>query len=98
MLVHDWLGGLGSECAWGRSENASGPEGTAGCILPFVSDTLPPETRKAAASDIAIALEGYASFVDWQQKEDVQWQMRRATKERLRSVGVSPRLKLPPRA
>jgi type I restriction enzyme, R subunit len=83
----------------GRSENASRLEGTAGRILPFVSDTLPPDTREAAASDIAVALEGYASFVDWQQKEDVQRQMRRAIKERLRSVGVSRvRSKLPPQA
>lgn len=72
----------------GKSETASRLEGTAGRILPFVSEALPPSTREATASDIATALEGYASFVDWQQKEDVQRQMRRAIKERLRSIGV----------
>lgn len=72
----------------GKTEGASRLEGTAGRILPFVSDALPPNAREAAASDIAAALEGYAGFVDWQQKEDVQRQMRRAIKERLRSIGV----------
>lgn len=72
----------------GKSENASRLRGTAGRILPFVTGTLPPNAREAAASDIAAALEGYAGFVDWQQKEDVQRQMRRAIKERLRSIGV----------
>lgn len=72
----------------GKSESASRLEGTAGRILPFVSETMPANAREAAASDIATALEGFASFVDWQQKEDVQRQMRRAIKERLRSIGL----------
>jgi type I restriction enzyme R subunit len=72
----------------GKTETASRLEGTAGRILPFVSEALPPNAREAAASEIAAALEGYTSFVDWQQKEDVQRQMRRAIKEHLRSIGV----------
>lgn len=74
----------------GKSESGSRLVGTAGRILPFVSEALPPDTRAEAASDIASALEGYASFVDWQHKEDVQRQMRRAIKERLRSAGIDP--------
>ena len=37
---------------------------------------------------MANALEGFAQVVDWQQKEDVQRQMRRAIKERLRPLGM----------
>ena len=47
-----------------------------------------PEAARYAATDVAKALEGYAVVVDWQHKEDVQRQMRRAIKERLRSVGM----------
>ncbi|TPK94794.1 HsdR family type I site-specific deoxyribonuclease [Mesorhizobium sp. B2-4-12] len=74
----------------GKSEGSSGLAGTAGRILPFVTEALQPEDRAATASDIASTLEGYASFVDWQYKEDVQRQMRRAIKERLRSAGIDP--------
>jgi len=74
----------------GKSESGSELAGTAGRILPFVSDALPLDARASAASDIASALEGYATFVDWQLKEDVQRQMRRAIKERLRSAGIDP--------
>ncbi|MDW9525436.1 HsdR family type I site-specific deoxyribonuclease [Sinorhizobium meliloti] len=74
----------------GKSESGSGLVGTAGRILPFVSDALPLDARAATASDIASDLESYANFVDWHYKEDVQRQMRRAIKERLRAAGVDP--------
>lgn len=74
----------------GKSESGSGLVGTAGRILPFVSEALPLDARAATASDIASDLENYANFVDWQYKEDVQRQMRRSIKERLRSAAVDP--------
>ena len=72
----------------GKSGTPSGLSGTAGRIFPFVSELLPGDVRATAASEIATALEGYAGFVDWQVKEDVQRQMRRTIKERLRSFGA----------
>lgn len=65
--------------------SGTGLAGTAGAILPFVGNgALAPET----ASDIALSLESFAEVVDWQHKEDVQRQMRRAIKERLRALGT----------
>ncbi len=45
---------------------------------------------RGAATEVAKALEGFAVVVDWQHKEDVQRQMRRAIKDRLRSLGIDP--------
>jgi type I restriction enzyme, R subunit len=42
------------------------------------------------ATDVAKALEGYTAVVDWHHKEDVQRQMRRGIKERLRTIGMDP--------
>ena len=66
--------------------------GTAGAILPFIGEAIDSEARSSAASDIGQALEGYAVVVDWQHKEDVQRQMRRAIKERLRTLGLEAAL------
>jgi type I restriction enzyme R subunit len=66
-----------------------GLTGTAGAILPFIDDAVSIEARAGAATDVAKALEGYAVVVDWQHKEDVQRQMRRAIKERLRTIGLN---------
>jgi type I restriction enzyme R subunit len=70
----------------GGSENAL--TGTAGAILPFLDEAISPDARSSAATDVAKALEGFAVVVDWQHKEDVQRQMRRAIKERLRTLGM----------
>ena len=67
---------------------ANGLTGTAGAILPFIDGAVAADVRAVAATDVAKALEGYAVVVDWQHKEDVQRQMRRAIKERLRSLGM----------
>jgi type I restriction enzyme, R subunit len=72
----------------GGSVSGKGLTGTAGAILPFIDDAVSIETRTSAATDVAKALEGYAAVVDWQHKEDVQRQMRRAIKERLRTIGL----------
>jgi type I restriction enzyme R subunit len=72
----------------GGSVSGKGLTGTAGAILPFIDDAVSIETRTDAATDVAKTLEGYAVVVDWQHKEDVQRQMRRAIKERLRTVGL----------
>jgi type I restriction enzyme R subunit len=74
----------------GRSGTGSRLTGRAGAILPFF-DSLACERREDAATDIAGALEGFASVVDWQNKQDVQRQMRRSIKERLRSAGMDGR-------
>ena len=71
----------------GRSGTVSRLAGRAGAILPFF-DSLACERREGAATDIAAAVEEYAGVVDWQNKQDVQRQMRRAIKERLRSAGM----------
>ena len=73
----------------GGSSEANGLSGTAGAILPFIDDAIAPEGRIGAAIDVAKVLEGYAGVVDWQHKEDVQRQMRRAIKERLRLLGMN---------
>lgn len=73
----------------GGSASGSTLLGTAGAILPFLDEAIDTEARSDAASDVAKALEGYAVVVDWQQKEDVQRQMRRAIKERLRTLGMN---------
>jgi hypothetical protein len=52
-------------------------------------DAIAPESRTGAAVDGAKVLEGYAGVVDWQHKEDVQRQMRRAIKQRLRALGMN---------
>ena len=72
----------------GSSGSGSGLTGTAGAILPFIDDDVAAEARTGAATDVANALEGYAVVVDWQHKEDVQRQMRRAIKARLRTIGM----------
>ncbi len=72
----------------GGSASGSKLSGTAGAILPFLDEAIDTEARSSAASDVAKALEGYAVVVDWQHKEDVQRQMRRAIKERLRTLGM----------
>ena len=60
-----------------------------------LTKTFAAEVRAVAARDVAKALEGYAVVVDWQHKEDVQRQMRRGIKERLRTIGMDPaRLRL----
>jgi type I restriction enzyme R subunit len=74
----------------GSSPSGQGLSGTAGAILPFIDDALTPEVRTGAATDVAKALEGYTVVVDWQHKEDVQRQMRRGIKERLRTIGMDP--------
>ena len=74
----------------GASASGNGLSGTAGAILPFLDEALSPEIRSSAASDVAHTLEGYTVVVDWQQKEDVQRQMRRGIKERLRTIGMDP--------
>ena len=73
----------------GGSASGSKLSGTAGAILPFLDEAIDAEARSGAASDVAKALEGYAVVVDWQHKEDVQRQMRRAIKERLRTLGMN---------
>jgi type I restriction enzyme, R subunit len=73
----------------GASPSGTGLTGTAGAILPFIDEALAADLRTGAARDIAKALEGYSMVVDWQYKEDVQRQMRRGIKERLRSVGLA---------
>ncbi|POR51923.1 type I restriction endonuclease subunit R [Bosea psychrotolerans] len=73
----------------GGSTSGSKLSGTAGAILPFLDEAIDAEARSGAASDVAKALEGYAVVVDWQHKEDVQRQMRRAIKERLRTLGMN---------
>ena len=74
----------------GSSTSGNGLSGTAGAILPFLDEALSAEIRTSAASDVAHTLEGYTVVVDWQQKEDVQRQMRRGIKERLRTIGMDP--------
>jgi type I restriction enzyme, R subunit len=73
----------------GGGASGSKLSGTAGAILPFLDEAIDAEARSGAASDVAKALEGYAVVVDWQHKEDVQRQMRRAIKERLRTLGMN---------
>jgi type I restriction enzyme R subunit len=72
----------------GGGGSGKGLTGTAGAILPFIDDAVAIEVRTGAATDVAKALESYAGVIDWQHKEDVQRQMRRAIKERLRTIGM----------
>lgn len=72
----------------GRPASGTGLSGTAGAILPFFDGGTAEESRSGAAVDVAKAIEEYALVVDWQQKEDVQRQMRRAIKVRLRALGM----------
>jgi type I restriction enzyme, R subunit len=72
----------------GGSGSSNSLTGTAGAILPFIDGAVAADVRAVAAADVAKALDGYAVGVDWQQKEDVQRQMRRAIKERLRPLGM----------
>jgi type I restriction enzyme, R subunit len=46
------------------------------------------EEKTTAAREISIIIEKFSIVVDWQHKEDVQRQMRRAVKERLRVLGI----------
>lgn len=72
----------------GSAPSGKGLSGVAGAILPFLDDAMVGDGKPEAATDVAKALEGYATVVDWQHKEDVQRQMRRAIKERLRTLGL----------
>ncbi|MBX4928707.1 type I restriction endonuclease subunit R [Rhizobium binae] len=72
----------------GAASTGHGLAGTAGAIFPFIDAALDGKASADAASDLAGALEGYATVVDWQLKDDVQRQMRRAIKERLRTQGL----------
>jgi type I restriction enzyme R subunit len=72
----------------GSSGSGGALSGTAGAILPFLAEAIDMNARTGAASEVAKALEGYAVVVDWQHKEDVQRQMRRAIKDRLRALGM----------
>jgi len=71
----------------GGTGKGAGLTGTAGAILPFFADAT--GDKGTAAKEVAEALEHYAGVVDWQHKEDVQRQMRRAIKERLRLLGMN---------
>jgi type I restriction enzyme R subunit len=73
----------------GGSTGGGGLTGTAGAILPFFDVAIDAHIRIGAATDIAAALEHYAVVIDWQYKEDVQRQMRRTIKERLRSLDMN---------
>lgn len=77
-----------SDARAGTSGKANGLSGTAGAILPFLDGTAADGMRAGTATDMANALERFAMVVDWQHKEDVQRQMRRAIKERLRPLGM----------
>ncbi|MGN6363348.1 type I restriction endonuclease subunit R [Asticcacaulis taihuensis] len=72
----------------GRSQTGQGLSGTAGAILPFITGVSEFEGSSDAATDVAKSLEDFAAVVDWQHKEDVQRQMRRSIKERLRLIGM----------
>jgi type I restriction enzyme, R subunit len=72
----------------GSAPSGKGLSGAAGAILPFIDEAIVGDGNPQAATDIAKALEGYAVVVDWLHKEDVQRQMRRAIKERLRLLGM----------
>ncbi len=74
----------------GSTASGNGLSGTAGAIVSFIDDTFTAEVRTVAARDVAKALEDYTVVVDWQHKEDVQRQMRRGIKERLRTIGMDP--------
>lgn len=82
------IGARVSNIRAGGTGKGAGLTGTAGAILPFLGDLT--SDSAGAAKDVAEALEGYAVVVDWQHKEDVQRQMRRAIKERLRLLGIDP--------
>jgi type I restriction enzyme, R subunit len=72
----------------GGSASGNGLSGLAGAIMPFIDGGITADSQAGAAKDVATALEGYAVVVDWQRKEDVQRQMRRAIKGRLRALGM----------
>ncbi|TBG69230.1 type I restriction endonuclease subunit R [Rhizobium leguminosarum] len=72
----------------GTTSASHGLSGTAGAIFPFIDAALDGKASPDAASELAGALEGYATVVDWQLKEDVQRQMRRGIKEKLRAQGL----------
>ncbi len=82
------IGARVSNIRAGGTGKGAGLTGTAGAILPFLGDAT--GDSAGAAKDVAEALEGYTVVVDWKHKEDVQRQMRRAIKERLRALGMSP--------
>lgn len=73
----------------GKGVSGKGLSGTAGAIVPFIDPSLAEDVRNRAATDITAALESYANVVDWQHKEDVQRQMRRAIKEQLRAANLT---------
>ncbi|KQP30832.1 DEAD/DEAH box helicase [Methylobacterium sp. Leaf104] len=79
-----------SDARAGASGSRHSLTGTAGAILPFIDGSITDEARAGAATEVAKALEAFAVVVDWQHKEDVQRQMRRAIKDRLRSLGIDP--------
>ena len=88
-LAH--LEGLAAQvqgCQGRRDGSRNSLSGTAGAILPFIDEDVAADARANAAREVAKALDSYAVVVDWQHKEDVQRQMRRAIKERLRPLGM----------
>lgn len=64
--------------------------GTSGAIFPLIAfgDDLSEQQQREVASSIALELETMTQVVDWQHKEDVKRQMRRAIKESLRKSGA----------
>lgn len=72
------------------SGRVGGLTGTAAAILHFFDVGLDDDKRSRSAMEITKALEEYSEVVDWQQKEDVQRQMRRSIKEQLRILGLDP--------
>lgn len=64
--------------------------GTSGAIFPLIAfgDDLSERQQREVASSIALELETMTQVVDWQHKEDVKRQMRRAIKESLRKSGA----------
>ncbi|MBL3609996.1 type I restriction endonuclease subunit R [Rhodovulum sulfidophilum] len=80
--------GKAADIRSGAACSSGGLSGTAAAILPFIDPDLPETERSQSAAGITEALEAYAEVIDWQQKEDVQRQMRRSIKVRLRSLGL----------
>lgn len=64
--------------------------GTSGAVLPLIAvgQEVSDVQRHEMANSIARQLEEMAQVVDWQQKEDIKRQMRRAIKDSLRQCGA----------
>lgn len=71
-------------------KNTQELSGTSGAILPLIQfgDGISREKQQAIASEVANDLESLTQVVDWQLKEDVKRQMRRAIKDSLRQSGA----------